>query len=134
MPDWWATSDALRDVLVETGRLPPPRRTFKIEDIGSGWLVFDSERELVGRVEGLRDRYLVVRRRIWRFFLGSRLYVPAEALHEAHEGFVLLNVTCEELASMGWGRPPRRPPRRKKGSSPGPGAHLRLPHPWRHRA
>jgi hypothetical protein len=133
MPDWWATSDALRDVLVETGHMPPPQRTFDLEEIRPGWLVYDSERERIGRIDGLIDSYLIVRRSFGRIYLWLRLYIPATALGEAHEGSVILNVPRRWIGEMGWGRPPRRPP----GSAKKPPPHLpaaRRPHFSRHRA
>jgi hypothetical protein len=110
MPEWWARSDALRDVLVEIGRLPPPQRKFDLSEIQSGWLVFDRELEPVGRVEGLVGRYVIVRRSYWRFYLWQRLYVPETAIGETHQGAVLLNIPRPWIGSMGWGHPPRKPP------------------------
>jgi hypothetical protein len=111
MPDWWADSDALRDMLVESGRMTAPRRTFELHEIRPGWPVYDSDREPIGSVLGLVDRYLVVGRHpLWRYWL-TRLYVPESAIGEAHEGVVILNVPEEWLASMGWQRKPRERPR-----------------------
>ena len=109
MPDWWANSDALRDVLVETGGMTPPKRRFDLEEVRPGWLVYDSERELIGRIEGRIDSYLIVRRSFGRIYLWLRLYIPARALGEAHEGSLVLNVPRSWIGDMGWGRPPRRP-------------------------
>ncbi len=109
MPDWWTTSDALRDVLVEQGRLPPPQRSFKLDEIEPGWLVYDNERERVGRVTGQAGHYLVVQRQHWRVYLWTRLYIPESAVGEIHEGFVLLNIPRDWVGAMGWGRPPRQP-------------------------
>jgi hypothetical protein len=115
MPDWWATSDALRDLLVEQGRVPPPQRHFGFDEIEPGWLVYDNERERVGRVAGLAGRYVVVQRLVWRVYLWTRLYIPESAIGEAHEGAVMLNVPRDWLGSMGWGRPPRQPPGHRLG-------------------
>jgi hypothetical protein len=139
MPDWWATSDALRDVLVDMGRMEPPQRKFELADIQPGWLVYDDERELIGRVDGLVDRYLVVRRKFGRFYLWVRLYVPETGLGEAHEGVVLLNVPRAWIGGMGWDRPPRLPPRpsSKPDAPAGSGPshrQARRPNASRHRA
>jgi hypothetical protein len=135
MPDWWATSDALRDLLVAAGKAPAPQRSFALEEILPGWLVYDSEREPVGRVDGLMDRYLVVRRRFWGFLTWRRIYVPETGLGEAHEGSVILNVPRSWIGTMGWGRPPRRPPPRPTTPTPrGSGRTSHRPHFSRHRA
>jgi hypothetical protein len=110
MPDWWATSDALKDVLVETGRLPPPQRRFDLSEIGPGWLVYDNELERVGRVVGQVDGYLTVQRCYHRIYVWLRLYIPPTAIREAHEGTVLLNVPRCWVGAMGWGRRPHGPP------------------------
>ena len=107
MPDWWASSDALRDLLVESGRKAAPRRTFELHEIRAGWLVYDRDREPIGCVLGLVERFLVVGRHpFWHYYL-TRLYVPESAIGEAHEGAVILNVPEEWLGSMGWDRRPR---------------------------
>jgi hypothetical protein len=111
MPDWWARSDGLRDVLVELGRLPPPQRKFDLTEIRPGWLVFDRDLEPIGRAEGLVRRYVVVRRSYWRMYLWQRLYVPDTAIGETHEGSVLLNIPRAWIGAMGWGHPPRKPPK-----------------------
>lgn len=108
MPEWWANSDALRDVLVQTGRMSPPQRKFDLREIKPGWLVFDNNRERIGRVTGQIEDHLIVQRRIGRVYLWLRLYVPPTAIGEAHEGSVLLNVSKDWIGSMDWGRPPRR--------------------------
>jgi hypothetical protein len=133
MPDWWATSDALRDVLVETGRLPQPQRTFRFDEIRPGWLVYDNDLERIGRVVGHDDGYLVIARRLWRFYLPLRLYVPPQGLRETHEGVVLLTVPRTWLGRMGWDRAPRRPPRRPDRPS-GAGHSGRWSNFLRHRA
>lgn len=107
MPDWWAISDALRDVLVEQGRLPPPRRTFRLEEIEPGWLVYDNALERVGRVDGLEGEFVIVRRSFRRVYTWRRLYVPRSAIAEAHERYVVLNVPRSWIQSMGWTNPPR---------------------------
>jgi len=113
MPDRWVDSDPLHDMLVEMGRIPAPQRRFSLHEIAVGWLVFDNERELVGRVADHVDGYLEVH----RFFHGYclswwRTYIPASAIGGAHEGAVLLNVPREWIGKLGWGRPPRKPPAR----------------------
>jgi hypothetical protein len=115
MPNWWATSDALRDLLVEQGRMRPPQRSFQLDEIEPGWLVYDNEREHVGRVVDLAGRYIVIQRRMWHMYLWTRLYIPESAIGEAHEGVVLLNIPRDWVGSMGWGHPPRRPPRARHG-------------------
>jgi hypothetical protein len=84
MPEWWARSDALRDVLVEIGRLPPPQRKFDLSEIQPGWRVFDRELEPVGRVDGVLGRYVTVRRSFWGVYLWQRLYLPETAIGETH--------------------------------------------------
>jgi hypothetical protein len=110
MPDWWARSDALRDVLVEIGRMPPPQRKFDLSEIQKGWLVFDRDLDPIGRVDGVVGRYLTVRRSYRGVYLWQRLYVPETAIGETHEGAVLLNIPRVWVRDMGWGRPPRKPP------------------------
>jgi hypothetical protein len=112
MPDWWAHRDALRDMLVEMGRLPPPQRRFELGEMRDGWLVYDNERELIGRVAGRLDRYLIVQKQVRGFYLWFRWYVPATAIGEIHEGAVLLNVSRRWIDGLGWKRPPRKPPAR----------------------
>ncbi|HEY5486342.1 MAG TPA: hypothetical protein VIK06_01730 [Candidatus Limnocylindrales bacterium] len=110
MPDWWARSDALRDVLVEIGSMPPAQRKFDLAEIQPGWHVFDRDLVPVGRVEAVIGRYVTVRRSRWGVFLWERLYVPDTAIGETHEGARLLNVPRAWIGDMGWGRPPRKPP------------------------
>ncbi len=111
MSDRWTDSDPLRDMLVEAGQLPAPKRRFSLADIAVGWGVFDNERELVGRVGGHVDDYLIVRRSLLgNLFSWWCIYVPASAVAQAREGAVLLNVPRDWIGKMGWGRPPRKPP------------------------
>jgi hypothetical protein len=113
MPDRWVDSDPLRDMLVEMGRLPAPQRRFSLHEIAVGWLVYDNEREPVGRVTDHVDGYLVVRRTLFGHALPWwRAYIPASAIGVAHEGAVLLNVPRAWIGRLGWGRPPRKPPAR----------------------
>ena len=107
MPEWWARSDALRDVLVEIGRIPPPQRRFDLTEIGPGWLVLDRDNETIGRVEAVVGRYVTVRRARW-VYLWQRLYFPETAIGETHEGAIVLNVPRAWIRDMGWGNPPRK--------------------------
>lgn len=107
MPDWWAVSDALHDLLVEQGRLPRPRRTFRLEEIERGWLVFDNDLEHVGCVEALSGDYVEVRRAFHRIYTWQRLYVPRAAVAEVHERYLVLNVPRAWIGSLGWGSRPR---------------------------
>ncbi len=109
MPDWWVQSDALRDMLVDMGRMPPPRRRFDLQEIEPGWLVYDTELERIGRVLGQIDGYLVVQRRFGRLYVWLRLYIPATAIGGARQGSVFLNVSRSWLGGMGWNHPPRNP-------------------------
>lgn len=111
MSDRWIDKDPLRDILVETGRMPAPKRSFSLSEIGLGWRVFSNERELVGRVAGRQDEYLVVHRALLGHVLSWwSVYVPASAIGQAHEGAVLLNVSRDWIGKLGWNRPPRKPP------------------------
>ncbi|MGA3056431.1 MAG: hypothetical protein ABSE70_00110 [Candidatus Limnocylindrales bacterium] len=110
MPDWWAHSDALRDLLVELGRLPPPQRKFDFEEIQPGWLVYDNRFEPIGRICGQLDRYIVVQRLFHGFYIWLRLYIPEDAIGHAREGSVRLNIPRAWIGAMGWNRPPRLPP------------------------
>ncbi len=113
MSDHWVDSDPLRDMLVEMGRLPAPQRRFSLLEIAVGWLVFDNERQLVGRVADHLDGYLKIHRALFgHYFPLWRVYVPASAIREAHEGAVQLNVPRGWIGRLGWGRPPRKPPAR----------------------
>jgi hypothetical protein len=114
MPDWWTDSHAIRDVLVAQGRATPPRRNFDLREIRPGWLVYDNEREPIGRVSGQIDRYVVVQRSFHGFYLWLRLYVPESAIGEAHEGSVSLNVPRDWVGAMGWDRPPREAPTKRR--------------------
>ncbi len=95
--------DPLEDVLIEEGRLPAPRRSFRLEDIGRGWRVVDNRDDEVGTVEDVREGYVSVH----RGFLSPRLYVPVSAIGEVREGVVALNVPATWIRDMGWTRPPR---------------------------
>jgi hypothetical protein len=111
--DRWIDKDPLRDILVEMGRLPPPKRRFSLGEIGVGWRVFSNERQFIGRVGGLLDEYLLVHRAFHGHVLSWwNLYVPASAIGQAREGAVLLNVPSDWIGKLGWGRPPRKPPTR----------------------
>ena len=111
MPDRWVDRDPLREILVDMGRLPPPQRRFSLSEIAPGWRVFDVDRELVGRVAGQAEGYLIVERAFYGHFIGWwRVYVPPTAVSQAHERAVLLNVPRAWIGRMGWNRPPRKPP------------------------
>jgi len=56
-------------------------------------------------------RYVVVRRSYWRMYLWQRPFVPDTAIGETHEGSVLLNIPRAWIGAMGWGHPPRKPPK-----------------------
>jgi hypothetical protein len=114
MPNWWADSDAVREALTRGGRLPRPPRKFDLEQVRPGWLVVDNERQAIGRVSGQIDRYVVVQRAFHGFYLWLRLYVPESAIGEAHQGTLALNVSRGWVASMGWDRPPRQPPKARR--------------------
>ncbi len=107
--EWWAISDALRDVLVETGRAAPPQRVFAVPDVQRGWPVLDNEQVRIGTVErwefGTEDAFLVVGR-----MFRPTLYVPTSAIRAIHEGSVELNVPRDWLASLDWKSPPRTHP------------------------
>ena len=107
MPERWVKSDAGADGPAARTLVVP--RTFELGDIKRGWLVFDCEHELVGRVDGSIDHYLIMARHLaWHLFFG-RLYVPESALREAHLGSVVLNVAASWLDEMGWDQRPRQP-------------------------
>jgi hypothetical protein len=110
MPDRLVISDALHDVLVESGRLPAPQRRFDLGEIEPGWLVCDNDGERVGRVESQVDGYLVIRRCFGGVYLWLRLYIPPTAIRETHEGIVSLNIPRRWVGSMGWARRPRAAP------------------------
>ena len=111
MTDRWIEREPLREILVAMGKIPPPKRRFSLLEISIGWRVFGNDRELVGRVSGHVDEYLVVERVFHGHFLSFwRMYVPASAIAQTREGAVLLNVPRKWVGSMGWNRPPRRPP------------------------
>jgi hypothetical protein len=110
MPDWWVRSDALRDLLVDTGRMPPPQRKFDLGEVEPGWLVYDRDVERIGRVRGRIGDYLIVQRWFRLWYVWFRLYIPATAIGDARQGSVFLNIPKAWLGSMDWGHPPRRPP------------------------
>ncbi len=95
--------DALHDVLVASGRLPRPRRTFALSDIRPGWDVVDNRDELVGTVHAVGDDYVVVHR--GRFV--PDLFVPLTGIGQVREEVVSLNVDATWLADLGWTRHPR---------------------------
>ena len=97
--------DALHDVLVAEGRIPPPRRTFRLSDVQPGWDVVDNRDAWVGTVEAVREEYLVVR----RGFLVPTLYVPLRGLGQVREDVVALNVPAAWVGELGWEQPPRSP-------------------------
>lgn len=104
--EWWATSDALRDVLVEIGRAAPAQRVFAISEIGPGWVVLDNEEVRVGMAGGWvigRDEAFLVVRRNWH----RTVYVPTSAIACVHDGTVSLNVPLDWVASMDWTKRPR---------------------------
>jgi hypothetical protein len=113
MSDRWPDRDPLRDILVEMGQLPAPKRRFSMSDIAVGWRVFSNERELIGRVAGREEDYLFVHRTFRGHVLSFwHVYVPASAIGQAREGAVLLNVPRSWIGKLGWSRPPRKPPPR----------------------
>jgi hypothetical protein len=95
--------DPLEQVLIEEGRLPAPRRSFRLEDIEPGWEVLDNADERIGTVESVDDGFLAVH----RGFLTPTLYVPTSAIGEVTEGFVALNVPNRWIGSLGWTQHPR---------------------------
>jgi hypothetical protein len=95
--------DALYGVLVDQGRVAPPRRTFRLSEICPGWDVVDNRDELIGTVVVVEDGFLEVR----RGFLQPRLYVPLDGIGQVQEGVVSLNVPASWLGGLGWDRRPR---------------------------
>ncbi len=84
-----------------------PRRTFRFVDLERGWLVSDSEDVRLGTIAEVGEATLVVARGL----LQARLYVPASAVGDVHEGRVRLNVSGPWIVAQGWDRPGGRPQR-----------------------
>ena len=95
--------DALHDVLVASGRIPPPRRTFSTIDIRPGWDVVDNRDRLIGTVHAVGAEYLVVHRGL----MAGTLYVPLSGVGQVHEEVVSLNVDASWVDELGWTRQPR---------------------------
>lgn len=71
----------------------PARRTFALGDVKPGWVVRDDREQRVGTVVASGPDSLQVERGIWR----ARLVVPLSAIHEVHEGELILNVSRKAL-------------------------------------
>ncbi len=95
--------DALHDVLVADGRIPAPRRTFRLSDVQPGWDVLDNAQVWVGTVQAIEEDFIVVR----RGFLTPTLYVPPRGIGAVQQDVVFLNVAADWVGRMGWQRRPR---------------------------
>ncbi len=95
--------DALHDVLVQSGRIPPPRRTFSLSDIKVGWDVVDNRDELVGTVLAVGEDYVAVHRGL----LAGNVFVPLSGIGQVREEVVSLNVDRSWLDQLGWRRQPK---------------------------
>ena len=95
--------DALHDVLVADGRIPAPRRTFRLSDVEPGWDVVDNAQAWVGSVHAIEDDFIVVK----RGFLTPMLYVPPRGIGAVQQDVVFLNVPLDWVGGMGWDRRPR---------------------------
>jgi uncharacterized protein (TIGR02271 family) len=68
-------------------------------EIDNGWDVFGADGEKVGDVHEVQPHYLVVSK---GFFFPTERYVPVSAISNVEHDRVYLNVTKEQIDSMGW--------------------------------
>ena len=95
---WRLSAAARSSVIVE--RPVSPRRTFRLHDIGRGWVVEDCDEVRVGTIAQVADAVLTVSRGIFR----SKLYVPATFVAQVHEGVIRLTVSTAWIGVHGWDR------------------------------
>lgn len=70
--------------------------------IRQGWDVFGAAGEKVGDVKEIGSNYLVVSR---GFLFTTERYIPYSAISAVENARIYLNVTKEEIESLGWDRP-----------------------------
>lgn len=76
----------------------------EMEIVQPGWQITDAEGTEIGRVDAVGDGYLEVEEGL---LAAERLYVPVSAIESAAEGIVALNVTRDEVDTVGWVVPPQ---------------------------
>lgn len=72
-------------------------------EIDDGWDVFGSDGEKVGDVHDVQSHYVVVSK---GFFFPSEKYIPVSAISNVENDRVYLNVSKNEIDSMGWDTEP----------------------------
>ena len=77
--------------------------TMNIDQIQNGWDVYGSDGEKVGDVDEVGPNYVLVQKGM---FFTKDLYVPTSAITDIEDDRVTLNVTKDQVESMGWDEPP----------------------------
>ena len=72
-------------------------------NIQHGWNVYGSDEEKIGDVSEVGSNYIVVSKG-WLFT--RDIYIPMAAVVSVQEDSVFLNVTKDQVESMGWDQPP----------------------------
>ena len=69
-----------------------------------GWQIVDADETEIGRVEAVGDGFIEVEEGL---LAAERLYIPVSAIESATDGVVRLNVTRDEVDTVGWVVPPQ---------------------------
>ena len=76
----------------------------EMDIVQPGWQITDAEGTEIGQVDAVGDGYLEVEEGL---LAAERLYIPVSAVESAADGVVALNVTRDEVDSVGWIVPPQ---------------------------
>lgn len=76
----------------------------EMEIVQPGWQIVDAEGTEIGAVDDVGDGYVVVEEGL---LAAERLYIPVSAIESAADGVVELNVTRDEIDTVGWVVPPQ---------------------------
>ena len=76
----------------------------EMEIVQPGWQIVDADGTEIGPVAEVGDGYVVVEEGL---LAAERLYIPVSAVESATDGVVELNVTRDEVDTVGWVVPPQ---------------------------
>jgi len=79
------------------------RDVYDRTSIQAGSEVYGSDNEHIGTVDEAFDSYLLIQKGL---FFPKDIYVPFSAITQADADRVVLNVTKDQIDSMGWNEPP----------------------------
>jgi uncharacterized protein (TIGR02271 family) len=77
--------------------------TFDIQRIQPGWAVYGSDGAKIGEVTDLGPNYVLVSKGL---LFPTDIYIPSSAITNIRADYLELNVSKDQIDSLGWDRPP----------------------------